>query len=256
MRFWARSSLMLPWYWIEYSFLYEFLTDEFPDMALLDRMESVMAHCAYSNCLYSLGNRHIFKSIIRQSTTYSNGNIASRGIATYCTAFGSLENTPPQALYLENVVNWSVLYSSLIMVTLLWCRILIIYRLVRVGGAAGRMRVYQRLIEMLVESELLYSSVIVVPLVLQVRNDGAGQYVEVFGITIRAIAPTILVDRVAAGHARPDDSWGASTPRSSLRFRNNSKSQGDSQLGAGSQWNTSSHARPDLEDGLEGSTQN
>ncbi|KAK0433291.1 hypothetical protein EV421DRAFT_1845898 [Armillaria borealis] len=180
---------------------------------------------------------------------------ASRGIATYYTAFGAVENTPPQAFYLENVVNWAVLYSSLILVTLLWCTILIIYRIVRVGGAAGRTRVYQRLIEMLVESALLYSAAIVVLLVLQVRNDVAGTFVEVVAIAIRAIAPTILVGRVAAGHARPDDSWGASTPRSSLRFRNNSSSQNDSQVGAGSQWGTSSRARPDVEEGLEGSTQ-
>ncbi|PBK62437.1 hypothetical protein ARMSODRAFT_895649, partial [Armillaria solidipes] len=180
--------------------------------------------------------------------------IASRGIATYYTAFGAVENTPPQAFYLENVVNWAVLYSSLIMATLLWCTIFIIYRIVRVGGAAGRTRIYQRLIEMLVESALLYSAVIVVLLVLQVRNDVAGTFVEVLAIAIRAIAPTILVGRVAAGHARPDDSWGASTPRSSLRFRNNSSSQNDSQVGAGSQWDTSSCARPDVEEGLEGST--
>ncbi len=69
--------------------------------------------------------------------------------------------------------------------TLLWCTFLIIYRILIVGRAAGRTHVYQRLIEMLVESASLYSVVIVVLLVLQVRNDGAGKYVEVFGITMR-----------------------------------------------------------------------
>ncbi len=34
---------------------------------------------------------------------------------------------------------------------------------------------------------------------------------------MQAIAPTLLVGRVAAGHARPDDSWQGSTI-SSLRF--------------------------------------
>ncbi len=92
---------------------------------------------------------------------------------------------PPQTLYFKNVVNWAVLYSSLIMVTLLWCTILIIYRIVRVDGAAGRTRVYQRLIEMLVESVLLYSATIAILLVLQVHNDGAGLCVEVVAIAIR-----------------------------------------------------------------------
>ncbi|SJL14001.1 uncharacterized protein ARMOST_17453 [Armillaria ostoyae] len=142
------------------------------------------------------------------------------------------------------------------MATLLWCTILTIYRILSVGGAAGRMRVYQRLIEMLVESALLYSAVIVVLLVFEVRNEASGAYIEEIAIAMRAIAPTILVGRVAAGHARPDDSWSGSTTVSSLRFRSHSSSQNDSQVGAGSEWDTSSPTRPDLEEGLEGSTQN
>ncbi|PBK90525.1 hypothetical protein ARMGADRAFT_1082783 [Armillaria gallica] len=180
---------------------------------------------------------------------------SSRGIATHYTVFGSPENMPPQTLYFKNVVNWAVLYSSLIMATLLWCTTLIIYRIVRVDGAAGRTRVYQRLIEMLVESALLYSATIAILLVLQVHNDGAGLCVEVVAIAIRAIVPTILVGRVAAGHARPEDSWSGSTTVSSLRFRGHSSSQNDSQVGARSERDTSSRARPDLEEGLEGSTQ-
>lgn len=73
-----------------------------------------------------------------------------RSIITYYSAFGSDEKTPPQALFLESVVSWSVLYSSLILATLLWCTILIIYRILRVGNAAGRIHVFQRVIEMLV----------------------------------------------------------------------------------------------------------
>ncbi|KAK0221111.1 hypothetical protein EDD85DRAFT_983343 [Armillaria nabsnona] len=182
--------------------------------------------------------------------------VSSRGIIAYYTAFEPIGNTPPQALYLENVVNWAVVYSSLILATLLWCTILIIYRILSMGGAAGRMRVYQRLIEMLVESASLYSAVIIVVLVLQVRNNGAGGYVEEFAIAIRAIAPTILVGRVAAGHTRPDDSWSGSTTVSSLRFRGHSSSQYDSQVDSESEWYTSSRARPDLEEGWEGSPQN
>ncbi|PBK90534.1 hypothetical protein ARMGADRAFT_1064560 [Armillaria gallica] len=75
----------------------------------------------------------------------------------------------------RSVVHWAVLYSSLMLTTLLWCTILIIYRILIVGRAAGRTHVYQRLIEMLVESASLYSVVIVVLLVLQVLNDGAGK---------------------------------------------------------------------------------
>ncbi|KAK0467475.1 hypothetical protein IW261DRAFT_1598210 [Armillaria novae-zelandiae] len=180
---------------------------------------------------------------------------ASRGIVTFYTVFEP-NTSSPQALYLKNAVNWAVLYSSLIMATLLWCTTLIIYRIVRVGGVAGRTRVYQRLIEMLVESALLYSAVIVALLVFEVHNDEVGVCLEVMAIAIRGIAPTILVGRIAAGHARPDDSWSGSSTTSSLRFREHSSSQTrDSEVGAGSEWDRSSRPKPDLEDGLEGSTE-
>ncbi|PBK90431.1 hypothetical protein ARMGADRAFT_1064533 [Armillaria gallica] len=181
--------------------------------------------------------------------------IASRGIVAYYSAFGPIENVPPQALYLENIVNWAVLYSSLILATLLWCTILIVYRILRVGGTAGRTGLYQRVIEMLVESTLLYSAVIVALLVFQVRNEGAANYVAVLAAAIRGMAPTILVGRVAAGHARPDDSWSENISTSSLRFRSNSSSHNDSEISVGSGWDTSSRARLDLEEGSEDNTQ-
>ncbi len=99
---------------------------------------------------------------------------------------------PPQALFLENIVSWSVLYSALILATLLWCTILIIYRIWRVGGAAGRMRAYQRVIEMLVESASLYSAVIVVLLVLEARNAVAGWYIEQLAVAMRVSTSNLL----------------------------------------------------------------
>ncbi len=88
-------------------------------------------------------------------------------------------------MFVENIVSWSVLYSLLILATLLWCTILIIYRIWKVGGAAGGVRVYQRVIEMLVESASLYSAVIVVLLVFEVRNEIAGEYIQAFATAMR-----------------------------------------------------------------------
>ncbi|KAK0209502.1 hypothetical protein IW262DRAFT_1417145 [Armillaria fumosa] len=155
---------------------------------------------------------------------------ASRGIVAYFSVFGP--DLPPGALFLENIVSWSVLYSSLVLATLLWCTILIIYRIWKVGAAAGRMYAYQRVIEMLVESAFLYSAVLVVLLVFEVRNEVAGVYIEDLAIATRGIVPTILVGRVAAGHARPDDSWTGSTV-SSLQFRSRTSAQDDSDRSAG-----------------------
>ncbi|KAK0209548.1 hypothetical protein IW262DRAFT_512588 [Armillaria fumosa] len=177
---------------------------------------------------------------------------ASRGIITYYGAFGPYP--PPQALYLENIVSWSVLYSSLILATLLWCTVLIIYRIWRVGTTAGRIYVYRRVIEILVESASLYSAVIVVLLVFEGCNEVAALYIQSLAAAMRGIMPTILVGRVAAGHARPDDSWNDSTPRSSLRFGNRSISHTDAEMSVGSGQDESLPVRPDLEEALEDST--
>ncbi|KAK0209505.1 hypothetical protein IW262DRAFT_1417164 [Armillaria fumosa] len=101
---------------------------------------------------------------------------ASRGIVAYYNTFEPL--TSPQTVFLEKTVNWAMLYASLAMATLLWCTVFIIYRILRVGGAAGRIHVYQRVIEMLVESALLYSAVLVVLLVFEARNQVAAIYIE------------------------------------------------------------------------------
>ncbi len=94
-------------------------------------------------------------------------------------------NSPPTGIFFDNVVNWAVLYSSLILATLLWCTILIVYHIMRVGGAAGRMHVYQRAIEMLVESASLYSAVLVVLVVLEACNERATGYIEEVTISTR-----------------------------------------------------------------------
>ncbi len=98
--------------------------------------------------------------------------------------FGSI--VPPGASFLENIISWSVLYSSLILVTLLWCTILIIYRIRTLsGGVAAGMRVYRRVIEILVESAALYSAVVVVLLVFEIRNEAVVVYIQELAIAIR-----------------------------------------------------------------------
>ncbi|KAK0479437.1 hypothetical protein EDD18DRAFT_1113860 [Armillaria luteobubalina] len=192
-------------------------------------------------------NTTIFCALLNRLTS-SAVHTASRVIQAYYDSVGP--HTSPQALFLEKAVNWAVLYASLVMATLLWCTILIIYRILRVGGAAGRIHVYQRVIEMLVESALLYSAVTVVLLVFEARNEMATVYIQALALVMRGIMPTMLVGRVAAGHARPDDSWSDSTPGSSIRFGNHSTSQNDTEMSVGSERDTSSVERPDLEKGL------
>ncbi|KAK0457501.1 uncharacterized protein EV420DRAFT_1764881 [Desarmillaria tabescens] len=115
-------------------------------------------------------------------------------------------------------INWSIIYISLIMATTVWCTLLIIFRIVNVGRKVEHgLHRYRRIIEVVVESAALYTASLIVLLVIVARNDTHGDYLDVITTTIRGIAPTLIVGRVAAGHARPDDSW-PSSALSSLRF--------------------------------------
>ncbi|KAK0431230.1 hypothetical protein EV421DRAFT_1912044 [Armillaria borealis] len=70
-----------------------------------------------------------------------------------------------------------------------------------------------------------------VPECLSSHDDWMSNYIGAVASVVKGIAPTLLVGRVAAGHARPDDSWQGSVISGSIHFGTNSVGQ-DSQLGS------------------------
>ncbi|KAK0479639.1 hypothetical protein IW261DRAFT_1593621 [Armillaria novae-zelandiae] len=121
------------------------------------------------------------------------------------------------------------LYSAFILAATLWCTIFIIYRIVAVARTAMEgLRTYRHVIEIMVESSVLYSLALILYVVFYVREDITLHYFDCLVGMARGIAPTLLVGRVAAGHARPDDSWQGSVISGSLRFRVRPRAQ-DSQ---------------------------
>ncbi|KAK0238153.1 hypothetical protein EDD85DRAFT_936945 [Armillaria nabsnona] len=137
-------------------------------------------------------------------------SLVSRIIDAYLQYF----NTPARI--------FSMLSISLVLVTTLWCTVLIIYRiLVVVGvkrGADGRLRIYQHFIEVLVESSALYSISLIVFLALTICGDFGLYYFDVIAGMMKGIAPTLLIGRAAAGHTRPKDDCDESVV-STLRFQ-------------------------------------
>ncbi|KAK0220028.1 hypothetical protein IW262DRAFT_996931 [Armillaria fumosa] len=105
--------------------------------------------------------------------------------------------------------TFSMLYISFVLVTTLWCTLLIIHRILIVVGAkrgpSGRLRVYQQFIEVLVESSALYSISLVVWLALTVHGDPRTIYADTMVAILKGVAPTLLIGRAAAGHTRPKD---------------------------------------------------
>ncbi|KAK0488302.1 hypothetical protein EDD18DRAFT_440968 [Armillaria luteobubalina] len=124
------------------------------------------------------------------------------------------------------------LYSSFTLATTLWCTFLIIYRIVTIARAAGEagggLRAYRHVLEVLVESSALYSVFLILCTAFFARNSIILGYFDVLAGIARGIAPTLLVGRVAAGHARPDDSWQGSAISGSLHFRSHAGDQNSS----------------------------
>ncbi|PBK60879.1 hypothetical protein ARMSODRAFT_1026150 [Armillaria solidipes] len=121
----------------------------------------------------------------------------------------------------EGHAFYFMLYSCSVLATTLWCTSLIIYRIiatVRAGvGTEFGLRAYRHVIEILVESSALYSISLTFYVAFYACGNIALNYFDVLAAISRGIAPTLLVGRVAAGHAHPDDSWEGSV-MSSLRF--------------------------------------
>ncbi|KAK0226792.1 hypothetical protein EDD85DRAFT_795112 [Armillaria nabsnona] len=152
-----------------------------------------------------------------------------KGIETYHNYFNSTD--------IKNSLNWScrvidfaMPYLALTLTVTIWCTSLLLYRIISVVGSGHGVgiRSYRGVIEALVESAALYSAILIIDVAFLARNIFGRVYVDVLGITMKividisskGISPTLLVGRVAAGHARPDDSWQESSTHaaSSLNF--------------------------------------
>ncbi|KAK0203832.1 hypothetical protein DFS33DRAFT_1384092 [Desarmillaria ectypa] len=125
----------------------------------------------------------------------------------------------------QDYVPSMVLFSSLILATTLWCTILIIFRISTVANRAGNgLHAYRHIIEVLVESSALYSASSILYLVFRAMESPNFLYMDSLMGAMRGIAPTLLLGRVAAGHAHLDCSWQGSMISQSLRFRSDLQS--------------------------------
>ncbi len=81
---------------------------------------------------------------------------------------------------------FEMLYLPFLLATTLSCTLLIIYRVLTVTGATsrgteGRLRVFHRLVEVLVESSALYSITLILDLVFIIRGSWGEFYSDVIG---------------------------------------------------------------------------
>ncbi|KAJ7320720.1 hypothetical protein DFH08DRAFT_1034470 [Mycena albidolilacea] len=122
----------------------------------------------------------------------------------------------------NSFVDFARPYFSMCLVTTLLATVLIVFRILwltrdPVGTAFSG---YRAIVEMVVESALLYSITLIIYIVLLFgpdtsNNDG---YAQAILIQMTGIAPTLIVARVSFGLARPSSSWQRSSKTAHSRF--------------------------------------
>ncbi|KAK0480825.1 hypothetical protein IW261DRAFT_1563536 [Armillaria novae-zelandiae] len=184
----------------------------FWEMQITATISTILADSYMIWCCWMIWGQHWLVALLPIISLVAA--IVSRTMSIYYNYIGAL--TPTNLLL--------VLYISFNLATTLSCTLLIICRIVAVTGvrhgAVGRLGVYRRFMEVLVESSALYSVSLILDLVFATReniNSGVG-YLNIIVSVAKGVAPTLLIGRAAAGHTRPRDDTNKST-LSSLHFQ-------------------------------------
>ncbi|KAF8881131.1 hypothetical protein CPB85DRAFT_1567439 [Mucidula mucida] len=105
-----------------------------------------------------------------------------------------------------NRVNWNIVYYSVATTTNMLTTSMIIFRILSVGGIENA-RTYSGLIQILVESALLYSVTYITYLGVYAREHDHWKffnlYLQALLSAVTATAPTMIIGRVMSGEARP-----------------------------------------------------
>ncbi|KAK0192045.1 hypothetical protein F5146DRAFT_1038105 [Armillaria mellea] len=121
----------------------------------------------------------------------------------------------------ETGKHWAVAIMAATVGTNILCTTLIVGRIIYLArgnhGIRGGLRTYRGVIEILIESAALYSIIYVVLVILYPLNGNGYMYPEALVWPVTGITPTLIILRVASGHARPEES--SHGTQSSLHFQ-------------------------------------
>ncbi|SJL17105.1 uncharacterized protein ARMOST_20647 [Armillaria ostoyae] len=126
-------------------------------------------------------------------------------------------NNISESVSFATEIDWPLIYIVLSLTTTLMCTLLIVYRIVRF---AHRLLLFRRIISALIESAMIYTLTLTVYLALVGRQMTTAYYADIVATYARAIAPTLLALRVAAGSTSisSDEESSTSGNISDIRF--------------------------------------
>lgn len=113
-------------------------------------------------------------------------DIAAKVVQTYYNIYSNANDIAATLSYGKVLVTWTISYISLTLATTLICTILIICRIIFVGRANhGGIRSYRGVIEILVESALLYSIALLILTGLMASDNIGSSYGDMIAATAR-----------------------------------------------------------------------
>ncbi|KAJ7113013.1 hypothetical protein C8R44DRAFT_984860 [Mycena epipterygia] len=122
----------------------------------------------------------------------------------------------------NSFVDFARPYFTMCLLTTMLATVLIVFRILWLtrDNAGTAFSGYRAIIEMVVESALLYSATLVVYIALLFgpdtnNNDG---YAQAILVQMTGIAPTLIVARVSFGLARPSSSWQRTSKTAHSKF--------------------------------------
>ncbi len=82
-------------------------------------------------------------------------------------------------------IDWTTIYLSLLLATTLMCTLLIVYRILSVGGIKAGLRTYRGVIEVTVESAALFSAALIIYISLNATGMLYSTYADVITASIK-----------------------------------------------------------------------
>lgn len=141
-------------------------------------------------------------------------SFSARPSSTRILSVVTIIRSAPSPDITEPVERWNLVSRSTTVFTNVFCTALILSRIVCIRGLRHSLWVYRGIIEILLESAILYTGVYLLYIGLDVYTvyvtpewDQRYIYVDALLPAVIGVAPTLILARVAAGHAAPNDTW-------------------------------------------------
>jgi len=180
-----------------------------------------MADCVFIWRCWIVWNRRWAVIVLPTLATISGAILAGFIISDQVVALRSLEAFTI-AKKSEEFVKFSTVYFSLSVATsltttlLITLRILLVQRVSKQNGVNNG-RTFNPIVEILIESAVLYSVTLLTFVVLDIEKNVNVYYAQNIHAQMAGLAPLLIILRVAAGHSRSQEEWSASAS-GSLKF--------------------------------------